>query len=385
MSSSTSTDATSQISINIKGPSELKIQISIATDKTVMDLKRAIAEKSDVEADRQRLIYSGKVLKDDDVLSSYKIQSGHTVHMVKGAARNNATTSTSTPQPLPAMQAGQNPSDPLTLLNSHMGHGAMAGINPFAGLGVNPNDPNMFQGMLDSPQFLQQMSSIMSNPAIVDQIIAMNPQLQGMGPQVREMFQSEQFRQIMSNPEALRGMLQMSAMMRQAGMGPGGAQGAQGPGLFGGPGAGADTSANPSAAGTTPFNPSQWPPFPQPNQGATTGAGAGTGATGAGAGGLDPALLQQLLGGMGGMGGGTPGGGFPGGGLPGLGGFGGFGGGAAPAQPADSRPPEERFQVQLQQLQEMGFTNAAQNVRALLATAGNVHSAIEYILNGGGI
>lgn len=44
---------------SLSGPSELKIQISISLDKTVLDLKRAIAEKSDVEADRQRLIYSG--------------------------------------------------------------------------------------------------------------------------------------------------------------------------------------------------------------------------------------------------------------------------------------------------------------------------------------
>jgi hypothetical protein len=41
------------------GPSELKLQIVITTDKTVLELKEAIAEKSDVEADRQRLIYSG--------------------------------------------------------------------------------------------------------------------------------------------------------------------------------------------------------------------------------------------------------------------------------------------------------------------------------------
>lgn len=41
--------------------------------------------------------------------------------------------------------------------------------------------------------------------------------------------------------------------------------------------------------------------------------------------------------------------------------------------------------VSLKQLQDMGFANAAQNVRALLATGGNVHSAIEYILNGGGL
>jgi len=63
--------------------------------------------------------------------------------MVKGAARNNAAASSSAPQPLPAMQAGQNPSDPLTLLNGHMGHGLMAGFNPFASMGLNPNDPNM--------------------------------------------------------------------------------------------------------------------------------------------------------------------------------------------------------------------------------------------------
>ena len=45
------------------GPSELKLQITIATDKSVLDLKRAIASQSDVEAERQRLIYSGRVLK----------------------------------------------------------------------------------------------------------------------------------------------------------------------------------------------------------------------------------------------------------------------------------------------------------------------------------
>ena len=39
----------------------------------------------------------------------------------------------------------------------------------------------------------------------------------------------------------------------------------------------------------------------------------------------------------------------------------------------------------LQQLNEMGFFNASQNIRALQATGGNVHAAIEYILNGGGL
>jgi ubiquilin len=84
--------------------------------------------------------------QDEDVLSVYKIQSSHTIHMVKGASRSGASSSqqvAAAPQPLPNMQAGQNPHDPLTQLNSHMGYGAMAGLNPFADMGLNPNDPNM--------------------------------------------------------------------------------------------------------------------------------------------------------------------------------------------------------------------------------------------------
>jgi ubiquilin len=51
--------------------------------------------------------------------------------------------------------------------------------------------------MLNSPAFLQQMSAMMSNPAIIDQVIASNPQLAAMGPQMRQAFQDEGFRQML--------------------------------------------------------------------------------------------------------------------------------------------------------------------------------------------
>lgn len=169
------------------GPSELKLQITISTDKSVLELKQAIAAQSDVDADRQRLIYSGAPLprpppvpptltpsrlrpspegpscshaslyhanpdrtrappQDDDPLSTYKIQSAHTIHMVKGVSRAagaGPAAAGAPPQQLPTMHTGQNVHDPLTTLNGHMGFGAMAGFNPFADMGVNPNDPNM--------------------------------------------------------------------------------------------------------------------------------------------------------------------------------------------------------------------------------------------------
>jgi ubiquilin len=384
-----------EIQINVKGPSELKLQISITTDKTVLELKQAIAAKSDVEAERQRLIYSGRVLKDDDLLSVYKIQSNHTIHMVKGVSRSTGGAPSSSgapaaPQQPPPMQTGQNVHDPLTQLNGHMGFGAMAGLNPFGEMGLNQNDPNMMQSMMNSPQFMQQMSAMMSNPAIIDQVIAMNPQLAAMGPQVRAAFQDEGFRQMISNPEYMQQMMRMASMFRDSGAG-GGLGGGGGFGSpFGAPPPAFPAPGNPNPAGNstpstgTPTTASPGTTSPPPANpfnmfgglgaaGAGMGAGAGTGmgtgspAPGAGANpfGFNPALMQQMLGGMGG----------------GMGGF----GATSPPPPADARPPEERFQVQLQQLQDMGFTNAAQNVRALLATGGNVQGAIDYIFSGGGI
>ena len=43
-------------------------------------------------------------------------------------------------------------------------------------------------------------------------------------------------------------------------------------------------------------------------------------------------------------------------------------------------PPEELYATQLAQLQEMGFFDTQENLRALIATAGNVHAAVERLL-----
>ena len=92
------------------------------------------------------------------------------------------------------------------------------------------------------------------------------------------------------------------------------------------------------------------------SSGTATGTGSGT-ATGMGG-----------TGGMGGMAG-----------MEGMGGMGGMPG--MPGMPAaDSRPPEEAYASQLQQLKDMGFFDEAQNIRALQATFGNVSAAIERLL-----
>lgn len=54
--------------------------------------------------------------------------------------------------------------------------------------------------------------------------------------------------------------------------------------------------------------------------------------------------------------------------------------GAQPAQAVSDEPPEIRFQTQLVQLNEMGFFDPDENIRALTATNGNVSAAVELLL-----
>jgi ubiquilin len=92
-------------------------------------------------------------------------------------------------------------------------------------------------------------------------------------------------------------------------------------------------------------------------------AAGSLGATGA----VDPAAAANPFAALFGPGGGfNPGGGF-----------------GAPSAPVDNRPPEEIYQSQLAQLNEMGFYEFDRNVSALRRSGGNVQGAIEHLLNGG--
>jgi ubiquilin len=85
-----STEGDPQITFKVKTSSEGLHNITIAESATVADLKKILAgdDYEKIPANRQRLIYSGRVMKDEDQLTKYKIKSGNTIHMVKSAASN---------------------------------------------------------------------------------------------------------------------------------------------------------------------------------------------------------------------------------------------------------------------------------------------------------
>ncbi|KAM3065412.1 hypothetical protein ACMFMG_011466 [Clarireedia jacksonii] len=437
----TAAETDPQLTFKVKTSGEGNHTITMAETATVLDLKNKLAgdDYEKIPVERQRLIYSGRVMKNEEPLSTYKIKAGNTIHMVKSApsnaAQNPASSASSSGAPraaagVPTNMAAGTANNPLAGLTGarYAGHMGLPGMDMFGadgGMGAPPSE-DMLASMLDDPNMRQTMNEALNNPDLINMMIQNTPALRNM-PGAREMLQSPMMRDLLTNPDSIR----QAAAFRRSMAGGGGA------GAFPAPGV---TDTTPSgAAGTTPgtgdganagnipaFNPfamggaggdnpmarllfggaprgSGHTPVQTPPAPASAGQSPATGA--------DPNAQNPFAALFGGAGaGGAPGGNpfFPG--MPALtpeqmrqtmemlqnGGFdmfgpGGFGSGgmgatggagaASAAAPADTRPPEERYADQLRQLNDMGFFDFDRNVEALRRSGGSVQGAIEQLLS----
>ncbi|KAF7714565.1 Uncharacterized protein PECH_006115 [Penicillium ucsense] len=457
-------DATTEetpITFTIKSSTDAKFTLSLPLSTPVSKLKEKLASSdyADTPAERQRLIYSGRVMKDSDTLEAYKIKDGHTIHLVKSAASNQQHSATGAPSN-PAASGPNNPAttQPAAAAGVPTNLAAGTGNNPLAGLtgaryagfaqlpgaglfgpdgGMGPPpDSEAMLSMLENPQIQSQINEALQNPAMIDLMIQQNPMLRDMGPMARELMQRPAFRQMLTDPASIRQMMQMQRAMGMGGGGLGGGESAfPAPGvtnttegtqnnqqqntppnpfgqmpnpmmggnpfaaLFGGQGLGQPptTGGNPSETATGNRGDSA--------QSTTSASGTSDPAAGsaqnpfasllnpalfgnAGQGGInpfdpqqnpflrDPALMSQMMQGMGGQSAGEGAAGAnPLAAL--LQGGAGFG----TSQPPDNRPPEERYADQLRQLNDMGFFEFERNIEALRRSGGSVQGAVEYLLS----
>jgi ubiquilin len=114
----------SELSLTIKCSNADKATVAIESTATVLELKEKIAGVLSAPVAQQRLIYKGRVLKDDLTLESYEIQTEHTVHLVKGAPPagstppNNDTVRPMSSTPVSTIPNGS--SDPLASIFSQV-------------------------------------------------------------------------------------------------------------------------------------------------------------------------------------------------------------------------------------------------------------------------
>ncbi|CAG8447474.1 11001_t:CDS:10 [Ambispora gerdemannii] len=148
------------------------------TQMTVRQLKEKLARETSIPADSMRLVYSGRILKDEDMVDSYGVKEGHTVHVVRGAANQAAE------------QAAANSSA--------------------SGSNSNNFEQDLMRGMMNSPM----MRQILSNPEIVRSMVMQNPTMRQMierNPEIGHIINDPSFiRQTMDmarNPELMREMM----------------------------------------------------------------------------------------------------------------------------------------------------------------------------------
>ncbi|KAL5232374.1 hypothetical protein ABZP36_031150 [Zizania latifolia] len=87
----------STIEINIKTLDSQVHKLRVKKNVSVLVLKEKIVEAAGVPVDQQRLIFRGRVLKDDHLLSEYHLEDGYTLHLVarRAAAEGQHSSGTS--------------------------------------------------------------------------------------------------------------------------------------------------------------------------------------------------------------------------------------------------------------------------------------------------
>lgn len=63
--------------------------IPITKTATILDLKKALVKDSTLTEEQQNLVYKGRILADDKLISDYNIQNDHTIILVKRMTCNN--------------------------------------------------------------------------------------------------------------------------------------------------------------------------------------------------------------------------------------------------------------------------------------------------------
>ena len=361
-----------EIQIKIKMTSNAQVYtVKISKSDTILKLKEECEKQTQIPPLSQNLVYKGRILVNEKLVSDYNIENDHTIILVKKHSApppktesKPVSSSNTSEQSSSNNQASSNNSNPNTNTNPNTnnntnnnagnnsnpflgglgGLGGMGGMPDLSNLGsilgnIDPNEinnmmqnmggigglgglggmggvnPQMVQQMLSNPMYLQMMSNMMQNPETLQMI--MN------SPQIRQLTQNNpQMQQILNNPQLMQQLFNPQTLQMMSS-------------LFQGMG-----NTN-----------NQQNPF----------------------GGVDFSQLGQMISNLGGE--------------PGFGGMNNNTGSANNAGNSNNNNNQQnidykgKYKDQLAQLKDMGFINEETNIQVLKQTDGNVQFAIERLLN----
>ncbi|XP_042494819.1 ubiquitin domain-containing protein DSK2a-like isoform X1 [Macadamia integrifolia] len=183
------------VTVHIRCSNGSRYSVQTSLESTVGTFKALLAQNCDIPVEQQRLIYKGRILKDDQTLESYGLQGDHTVHMVRGFAPASSTNTTGT-----ANVGGGPNTTPSIGSNESAGVGGGLGASLFPGLGINGLGGSEVSGLFGTglPEFEQVQQQLTQNPNMMREIMNM-PVIQNL----------------MNNPDLMRNLIMSNPQMRE--------------------------------------------------------------------------------------------------------------------------------------------------------------------------
>ncbi|KAK9129241.1 hypothetical protein Sjap_009728 [Stephania japonica] len=218
------------VTVNIRSSNGSKFSVRARLDSTVGSFKALVEQNCDIPAQQQRLIYKGRILKDDQTLESYGLQTDHTVHLVRGlpsppenatSGANNGATNVS-----PGSARGVGPNEGGGFGGAGFGTSLFPGLFG-SDLGGN-GTPGLFgaefeqvqQQLTQNPSIMREMmnmpiiQNLMNNPDFMRNLIMSNPQMQEIvdrNPELAHILNDpsilRQTLEAARNPELMREMM----------------------------------------------------------------------------------------------------------------------------------------------------------------------------------
>lgn len=208
--------------IVVKTPKQ-KQDIEVGSDSSVKEFREQVSKIFSAPVEQLCLIFAGKILKDDDKLSTHGIKDGLTVHLVIKSANKSQEQAAARAQASPAATPTPSTQPAPNIQDTPLGLGNLGGIPGMGQMGMGSvnfmdmqqrmqrelmTNPDMLQSMMDNP-LVQQL---MGNPEVMRQMIMSNPQMREL------MERNPEISHMLNNPELMRHTMELArnpAMMQE--------------------------------------------------------------------------------------------------------------------------------------------------------------------------
>lgn len=222
---SSNAEGAESVTVNVRCSNGTKFSVQVTLESSVESFKSVLEQNCEIPAGQQRLIYKGRILKDNQTLKSYGLEADHTVHLVRGFVPATSTPPTTAPTratTTPPVTGAAGSTEGGTTGGTGLGTSPFPGLN-LSGLGGNgglPELEQMQQQLTQNPNMMREImdlplvQNLLNNPDVMRNMMMNNPQMRDIidrNPELAHMLNDPAIlRQTMEaarNPELMREMM----------------------------------------------------------------------------------------------------------------------------------------------------------------------------------